>query len=134
MIKMKDMNPVNTTNADHYKKPHAVDPAYLKKDPVPADTLNNVHQTGEAVIEAGVYFSEAGKKQEFTKGAMFPDCPLSGKSTVWRHANHQHKTGETVMESSHYYCRDGQHLDLNKGDIFPVCPNTGEETVWKHSE
>ncbi|QGQ94059.1 hypothetical protein EHS13_03640 [Paenibacillus psychroresistens] len=131
---MKDMNPVNTTNADHNKKKDAVDPAYLTKDPVRADTLNNVHQTGEAVVEAGAYFCEAGKKQDFAKGATFPVCPVNGSSTVWRHANHQHKTGEAVLETSHYYCTDGQHLDLNKGDHFPVCPNTGEETVWMHSE
>jgi hypothetical protein len=40
MIAMKDMNPVNTTNADHYHKSETIDPAYLTKDPVPADTLN----------------------------------------------------------------------------------------------
>jgi hypothetical protein len=134
MTAMKDMNPVNTTNADHLHKSETIDPAYLTKDPVPADTLNNVHQTGESVIEAGTYFCEAGKKQEFTKGETFPVCPVNGNPTVWRHANHQHKTGDKILESGHYYCTDGQHLDLNKGDLFPVCPNTGEVTIWKHSE
>jgi predicted RNA-binding Zn-ribbon protein involved in translation (DUF1610 family) len=132
MIAMKDMNPVNTTNAANNSD--TIDPTYLTKDPISKDTLNNVHQTGEPVIEAGAYFCEVGKEQEFAKGDSFPVCPVNGNPTVWRHANHRHKTGDKILESGHYYCTDGQHLDLNKGDLFPVCPNTGEVTIWKHSE
>jgi predicted RNA-binding Zn-ribbon protein involved in translation (DUF1610 family) len=98
------------------------------------NTENNVHQTGEPVIESGEYFCEAGEKEEFSSGDTFPVCPVNGNQTVWRHANHEHKTGDPVQETAHYYCTSGQHLDLNKGDLFPVCPNTGEVTIWKHSE
>jgi predicted RNA-binding Zn-ribbon protein involved in translation (DUF1610 family) len=98
------------------------------------NTENNVHQTGEPVIESGAYYCEAGEKVEFSSGDIFPVCPVNGNQTVWRHANHEHKTGDPVQETAHYYCTSGQHLDLKKGDLFPVCPNTGEVTIWKHSE
>ena len=113
---MKDMNPVNTTNA--IKQSDIVDPAYLTKDPIPADSPNNVHQTGEAVIEAEP-ISVMREKREFAKGETFPVCPVHGNDTVWRHANHEHKTGDTIEETGHYFCTDGQHLDLNKGELFP---------------
>jgi predicted RNA-binding Zn-ribbon protein involved in translation (DUF1610 family) len=100
----------------------------------PTHKENNVHQTGELVIESGAYFCEAGEKREFKQGEIFPACPVNGNETVWRHANHQHKTGDPILESAHYYCTTGQHLDLNQGELFPVCPNTGENTIWKHSE
>jgi len=94
----------------------------------------NVHQTGEAVIEAGAYFCDAGEKKDFSKGETFPVCPVNGNQTVWRHANHDHITGERVQESAKYYCTNGEHLDLQKDDLFPPSPSTGEATLWKHSE
>lgn len=72
---MKDMNHINTTNATN--KSDTVDPA---------DSLNNVHKTGDTIEESGHYFCTDGQHLDLNKGEIFPVCPNTGEVTIWQHA------------------------------------------------
>lgn len=43
------------------------------------------HRTGEKVTETGHYVDEDGGHVALKAGDTFPNCPKTGKSTVWRH-------------------------------------------------
>ncbi|MGG1519785.1 hypothetical protein ABE504_30570 [Paenibacillus oryzisoli] len=95
-------------------------------------TATKQHRTNETVEETGAYICEAGKVQELTQGDKFPNCPVSGTATTWRHVNHTHQTGEQVTESGEYQDADGQKITLEAGSTFPACPKTGQSTAWHH--
>ncbi|MEN2767411.1 hypothetical protein [Ornithinibacillus xuwenensis] len=45
------------------------------------------YRTGQGVPKAGAYICQSGKKASMNKGENFPECPISGQDTYWKHEN-----------------------------------------------
>ncbi|WP_282940886.1 hypothetical protein [Paenibacillus sp. RC67] len=93
----------------------------------------DLHQTNESVAETGKYVCASGETRTLEKGDQFPNCPVTNKTTTWRHADHQHRTGDKVTEAGSYTDNDGQRIELKQGDVFPNCPKSHQPTTWKHA-
>jgi hypothetical protein len=45
------------------------------------------YRTGQGVPKTGAYICQSGKKASIKKGENFPECPISGQDTYWKHEN-----------------------------------------------
>ncbi len=45
------------------------------------------YRTGQGVPVSGSYICQSGEKSSLNKNDTFPQCPISGQDTYWKHQN-----------------------------------------------